>query len=245
MSVHRNLNITFINCYSTLCLEKEEWHNMIDKFITNIQSKPIGKKLWNRLIYHLDCGKKLMITTKDDYNRIIFPKTRYVNTNSVLIVIPNINYFGDIETIDKDLFEGAVISGDSDKSSKALEKFISVSNWKPTNTPITDSELDEFRGLIGKAPQTYFITFVHELIHCIRFFEGINLSTSDEEDATIYGVKNKSLVIDGYEVTENTVRKEWGKPPRISHASRDVFVADIPRTNVNRDKFSKSSFFVL
>jgi hypothetical protein len=218
---------------------------MINKFITNIQAKPIGKKLWNRLMYHLDSGKKLNITTKDDINRIIFPKTRYINSNSVMIVIPNINYFSDIETIDRELFKEINTSSVSTNSSKSLEKFISVSNWKSTNAPITNSELDVFRGLIGMSPQTYFITFAHELIHCVRFFDGINLNSEEEEHATIYGVKNKSLLIEGYEITENSIRKEWCKPPRISHGSRDLFVADLQRTNVNRDKFNKSSFLVM
>lgn len=244
MSIYNNLNVTYVDCYSALYLDKDEWHTMIDKFITNIQSKPVGKKLWNRLMYHLDGGKNLKITTKDDFSRIIFPKTRYINSNSVLIVIPNINYFTDIETIDRELFDGISLTCSPNKDN-TLEKLISVSNWKSTNSPITSSELEEFRGLISKSPQTYFITFVHELIHCIRFFEGINLSSSCEEDATIYGVQNKSLVIDGYEITENSIRKEWGKPPRISHGSNDLFVADLSRTNVNSHKFCKSSFFIL
>jgi len=218
---------------------------MIDKFITNIQTKTIGNKLWKRLIYHLDNGKKLKITTRDDYNRIIFPKTRYVNSNSVIIVIPNINYFGNIETIDRSLFEGIDFKKVCNEEINSIQKLYQVSNWNQTSSPIKDSELEKYRGLISHVPQTYFITFVHELIHCIRFFEGINLTTSEEEDATIYGIKNKSLIIDGSEVTENTMRKEWGKSPRISHNSTNEFIADIPRTNVNRHKYTKDSFMEL
>jgi hypothetical protein len=244
-SIHDNLNITFVDCYSTLCLDKDEWHTMIDKFITNIQSKPLGKKLWQRLMYHLDSGKKLWITTKDDYNRIIFPKTRYINSTNVLIVIPNINYFGNIETIDRSLFDGIDTSELKGNDRFNFEKLCLISEWKSASCALKDSEVDELRGLVSYAPQTYFITFVHELIHCVRFFEGINLTTTDEEDATIYGIKHKTLVIEGSEITENTIRKEWDKPPRISHASTSEFVADLSRTNVNRDKFSKASFMVL
>ena len=178
-------------------------------------------------------------------NRVIFPKTRYVNSNSVLIVIPCINYFEDIETIYKDIFVGIDYKYVAEKDKDTIIKLASVSNCIPVSKPIKDSEIREFQGLIGRSPQTYFITFVHELIHCVRFFEGLNLSSSLEEDATIYGIKNKTLIIDGCEITENIIRKEWNKPPRISHNSISLFVADLPRTNVNESKYNKLSFMTL
>ena len=45
MSIHSNLNVTYDECYSRLYLNESEWHEMINKFITSIQSKPFGKKL--------------------------------------------------------------------------------------------------------------------------------------------------------------------------------------------------------
>lgn len=243
MASYYNLSITYENCYSRLYLEKTEWLEMINKFITSIQTKPLGNKLWNRLIYHLNNGKKLTITTRDNMNRVIFPKTRYIDSSRVLIVIPCINYFHDIDTINKDIFTSIDTKDVSNKDS--IYKLISISNYRSISEPIKDSEITEFKGLIAESPQTYFIMFVHELIHCVRFFDGINISSSLEEDATIYGIKNKSLIIDGSEITENSIRKEWGKPPRISHGSKPLFIADLPYTNVNETKFKKSSFTIL
>jgi hypothetical protein len=97
-------------------------------------------------------------------------------------------------------------------------------------------------------PMSYFIGFTHELIHCLRHFEGFDYNISTEEANTIYGTSDGVLKYNllGKEmvITENTIRTEWELPKRISHRAYEIYCYNIHRTYDNKSKFSKSDFFV-
>lgn len=97
-------------------------------------------------------------------------------------------------------------------------------------------------------PMSHFIGFVHELIHCLRHFEGIDSNTKTEEANTIYGTSEGVLKynVSGKEITitENTIRVEWELPKRISHRAYEIYCYNICRTYENKSKFNKSSFFM-
>ena len=104
---------------------------------------------------------------------------------------------------------------------------------------------DDLKMLITEDEQTYFMMFIHELIHVLRYFENINLQTEEEEYATIYGLEGKSLYLKDHLITENTIRKEWNRPIRVSHNPINKFVADLRQTDINRELYSRDSFFKL
>jgi hypothetical protein len=89
--------------------------------------------------------------------------------------------------------------------------------------------------------QSYDIMLYHELIHTVRFFSGIHDNTDSEEYATIYGLEGKSLYIEGKMITENTIRNEWGRLPRVSHDSRDIYVQGV-RGQERNSFFTEESF---
>ena len=96
-------------------------------------------------------------------------------------------------------------------------------------------------------PMSYFIGFTHELIHCLRHFEGLDYNTQTEEANTIYGTSEGVLKYNllGKEIiiTENAIRTEWKLPKRINHKAYEIYCYNIRRTYDNRSKFSKSDFF--
>ena len=231
MSEHPNIRINFIECFSSLYLNEKEWKKMIETFFSAMQTKPLTKKLYDRMLYFLNKGYSIEIATNDD-SRVIYPKIRYITFNRVMIIIPSINYFINVESIE---------------NKNNIKKNIASTflRCEPFILPITFNELMPYKNSIYYTPQTYFIMFVHELIHAIRFFEKIHLDTQEEEDATIYGIVGKTLILDGNHITENTIRREWNKPPRISHNSEDIFICGVQHTYKNSKNFSKESFFYL
>ena len=88
-----------------------------------------------------------------------------------------------------------------------------------------------------------FIEIAHELIHTLRYFENYN----NKEENIIYGLDDGVLkyVSDKINyITENTIRKEWNLPARLSHDSKELFVYNVPFTFENKDKYNINSYFV-
>jgi hypothetical protein len=229
-----NLKFDFIS--SSLCLNKEEWTNMIYEFITKLNDNKIGYKFLNRLKYFLDRDYNLTIINKDDYSRSIYPKTKFINNKTVEILIPSVPYFTQAKTIDPKLFDNSDLI---DISKKSLNDILMISKYKELDDKIKFTDLVD--NLICYTNQSFFMTFVHELIHCLRFFENLS-SLKYEEEATIYGIKSESLVIDGEVITENRFRKEFGLYPRICHDSRDIYIYNVQSTLDNAKYFNKESF---
>lgn len=197
-----HINLAFRNIPTdVLHLEENEWKNMIKSFLAKLTLKPYGNIITKKLINFISNGYNITVANVDpEYCLTIYPKIKYIDSQNVMIVYPNVAYFTEIEVENKTI-----------------------------------------------KPMTYFIGFVHELIHCLRHFEGIDYNTQTEEANTIYGTPKGILKYNllGKEIviTENAIRNEWGLPNRISHRAYEIYCHNIYRTYDNRSKFSKSDFF--
>jgi hypothetical protein len=249
--ISRGLKIEYNEYYTSLLhLEEDEWTSMINSFFERLKSRPIGKKLYDRLKYHLDTLYTLTISSHNLRERgggIIFPSSQLYDSRNARLVMPSISYFIDIETINTDYAAtlNCSINNQGDLfDPTTLEIINKLSDCTCLKNPWEKKDLYsvEYDVLVKFVPQTYFIIFVHELIHVVRRFEGI--PRDDEEESTIYGITGKSLILDGELITENTIRREWGMPPRISHGSKDIFIEDSRKTHENKHLFSKDSFFM-
>lgn len=234
------LNYTSIS-NSFLYLEKNEWFEMIKLFCNKLAAKNVGNLLSTKLIEFVQKGYSITITNCDyPISNTIYPKIRYVNKNNVLIVIPNVPYFTSNYTVDSTLFT------DIDISNKILCHFKSISDCVPSIKINRDQESEcNFLFQIESAPP--LINFSHELIHCLRYFENQNNDYSDEEEATIYGLRNNVLMynIDSQTIymTENSIRREWKLNPRVNHDSVENFCHQVRSTYCNAEKFSKKDFY--
>ncbi len=243
---------------SYLYLDKNEWTRMIKTFCNKLAEKPVGNILGSKLVEFIENGNQIIIANNDyPISHTIFPKIRYINKQTVLIVIPSVPYFTsnytinrklleDIEDIDSDEDNQININHD-DQTSKVLTHYKNISECRPTNK-LSDKDAYEYKFLIGVEPVPPFIHFAHELVHCLRFFSKFNSEDRHEEDATIYGLKTNVLnyKINGKTIyiTENTIRREWGLNPRVNHDSVEIFCHGVNFTYPNAKMFSKKDFFI-
>jgi hypothetical protein len=194
-----NINLQFIYfATSVIHLEENEWKKMIQTNLEKINSKPIGIILLERLKVFMDSGYMITISNVDPKSdSVIYPKIKYESYKSVLIVIPNVPYFINVET--------------------------------------KDNNMERMPG---------FISLAHELIHCLRHFEGIT-SDNFEEEATIGINNNKTFFYkrNNHTITENSIRKEHNMNKRISYISEELYCYKLQRTYKNASQFSKMDFF--
>jgi hypothetical protein len=174
-----------------LLLTCDEWKDMINRHLHSINQTHLGY----RLIQCLSIGARITITNQDPITPIIYPKTRLLERDHVLVVIPATPYF--ITVLQND------------------QKY----HKQPT-----------------------IIQIIHELIHCARFLHGI-YRPSDEEQATISGIKGRSLTIDGCVLTENAFNQYYGLGCRLNHQSRSIYVLHDFTTHKHRKHFDKQSFY--
>ncbi len=241
MALFDNININYQPVYSTFVnLDSTEWTRMIKLFITKLAEKPVGRMLSDKLLNCVQQGYSITIQNHDfPTNRTVFPKIRYTGPREVLIVIPSIPYFTTIDVIESGLCD--------DVEDKFLSNLSKASAHEPVSFPI---KLDNHKFLLSKGKQTGFISLAHELIHCLRKWEGMNTEDSREEDNTIYGITGSVLTynVGGQKkvyITENAIRKEWGMQARVSHDCKEIFCMYVPSTHVNFEKFTKQSYFEL
>jgi hypothetical protein len=227
---------------------------MIKTFCDKLAVKRVGNLLSCKLVEFIEKGYTITISNNDyPLSSTIYPKIRYVNKTSVLIVIPNVPYFTSNYTVEPALFD------DIDISNKILGHFKAISECLPS-IKIKQSLESEYNFLFQTEPVPPFIHFAHELIHCLRHFEKLDINRDDEEEATIYGLKNNVLTYgtvhalqDSREeagikdepiyITENSIRREWKLNARVNHNSVENFCHEVRSTYPNAKKFSKKDFF--
>lgn len=248
MNFYNKITLNYVSINTELiCLNEEEWKMMIMVFCSELAEKKHGGVLIEKLYGWLSQGYQITITNSDFDSRYIYPKVRYLDSKSILVVIPSVPYFVDVEVINSEYLEKA-----SDEKT-SVQNLIKVANYIPANFKIENSSFVDI--IENKTIYKYFklerlypiIGFAHELIHCLRYFEGYDIDQSNEEDHTIYGIENQTLTytIDEFElyITENSIREDFGYNPRLSHNSKEVFCYQVHSTYKNADNFTKENFF--
>ena len=238
MSLSNNIKINYQPVYTSLVnLDSSEWIRMIKLFIDKLAEKPIGRMLTDKLLGYIARGYSITIQNHDfPENRTVFPKIKFTSSSTVLIVIPSIPYFTTIDTVESGLCD--------DVPDKFFSNLSDVISHKPVNHRLS---FNNYPFLLSQDKQTGFISLAHELIHCLRKWEGINTDDSEEEDNTIYGIIGSVLTYHDEQtkiyITENTIRKEWGMSPRVTHDCKELFCMYVPSTHSNSVNFNKQSFF--
>jgi hypothetical protein len=92
-------------------------------------------------------------------------------------------------------------------------------------------------GGVNSRHQPLVMFLIHELIHCVRIFRGLDRLNLNEKE-TISG----SMMIKDHIISENQFAKHFGLAQRSSHKCTDVYVYDNPKTHQNRCHFTKDSF---
>ncbi len=242
MTLFNHLKIKYTPASNSfLYLEQDEWFLMIKTFCNKLAEKKVGNQLSSKLIEFIDKGYSITISNNDyPISSTIYPKIRYVNKTSVLVVIPNVPYFTSNYTVEPSLFV------DIDMTNKTLCHFKAISECVPSIKLKKEYE-SEFQFLFQIEPVPPFIHFAHELIHCLRHFENFNTEHDHEEEATIYGLVNNVLAYNfngqTIYITENSIRKEWKLNARVNHNSVENFCHEVRFTYPNAKKFSKKDFF--
>lgn len=241
MLLSDNIEINYRPVYTNLInLSEQEWTRMVKLFIDKLAEKPIGKCLTDKLLRFIRTGYQIKIQNHDfPHNRTVFPKIRYVNHRTVLIVVPSIPYFTTIDTVESELCE--------DVDDKFFSNVSKVVSFKPAKCAL---DFDNYKYLLSQEKQTGFIGLAHELIHCLRNWEGMDSDDPEEEDNTIYGISGSVLMYNSSQydkiyITENTIRKEWGMKARVSHDSKEIFCMGDRTTYVNSHLFTKDNYFDL
>lgn len=224
-----NIILQFIDIHTDIIhLTQTEWTQMIFNFIDKLNIKKTGSLIIQKLITHINNGYQIKISNKHNNSLLIYSKIIYDSPKSVLIIIPSVPYFTEVQTIKyNELYNDS--------------ELYNIANGYPTNNKyqLINSNIKIVSELISG-----FISFAHELIHCLRYFEGIILSCSLEEDNTIYGINSCVLSYNNIPITENSIRKEWGYNCRINHNSKPIFCYGYSNTYSNSINFTKKSFFI-
>lgn len=238
MALINYIHINYQPVYSSFVnLDSDEWTQMIKLFITKLADKPIGRMLSDKLLDYIHQGYSITIQNHDfPLNRTVFPKIRYIGSRSVLIVIPSIPYFTTIDVVESGLCD--------DVQDKFFTNLLEAVSHKPVYNKLN---FDNHKFLLSKGKQTGFISLAHELIHCLRKWEGMNIDDPREEDNTIYGIVGSVLTYNNGQtkvyITENAIRKEWGMKARVTHDCKEIFCMYVPSTHSNAEKFNKQSYF--
>ena len=240
MEFYTKIDINFTPIYTDhINLSEEEWRRMIMSFCLKLAEKPVGYILINKLTEFISNGYNLKLSNYDTDSSYVYPKIKFQNSNSVLIIIPSVPYFVNVEVLTKD----AQFLSDNDNLNQVIQ-YKPAFNKLELSSYYKDKNKDAFI-ILEQLPQ--IIGFAHELIHCLRYFERLDVFNSNEEEHTIYGIDSNTLSynIDGKEVyiTENTIRKDFGFKPRMSHLSNEIYCWRLLSTYDNSSKFNKEDFF--
>lgn len=223
-----NIQYKEYTCFQT----ESEWINVIVTALRRIESTHVGSLLISELNKYVKMGYSVNIVNYAPNKSFQYPHFKYSENDQIYdntIVIPDTPYFIEVEVFNQDLIEGI-----------ECQLFDKIINCQPLDSKLDNDFCSSFS--IFKF-QPIVVTLFHELVHCLRHLNKIKLNTQLEEESTIYGITNHTLIINDLIITENTFRKEIGLGPRISHDSKDLFVYNSTRTKCeNQDKgnFSKS-----
>lgn len=210
---------------------EEPWKKKISEALDKIKSTPTGELLINTINHEMKEGNGVVtIKSQEKYGaRYPYPKmTYYGGKNDIEVIIPDQPYNSLVKVIDKDLLD---VSDTNNNHSISFKYLGHICNLMPVpqhiaGNDIIKKEKDEHKDVVNslcyEQKQPYEIILAHELIHAIRLIKD-NDDEKLEEEATIFGVKNKTLIVDTKMITENVIRKELGYPLRINHCGRIIY----------------------
>jgi hypothetical protein len=244
MEFYSKLNIDNYTYIPTehIHLTEEKWKLMIMTFCIRLAEKSTGKILIDKLTEFINNGYDIKVANYDSeiQSSYIYPKIIYKSPKNVLIIIPSVPYFVETYVLVK--------SKQKYCNDYRLNK---VFNYFPANellssyTSYNDNENQINWIKLNKIPQ--IIGFAHELIHCLRHFEKFDINHPNEEEHTIYGIGSNTLsyCIGNQKVyiTENSIRKNFGFKPRISHYSKEFYCWGVSSTYENSNKITQLDFF--
>ena len=202
------MNIKIIYYSNINYLTKNEWIKLIVFYITTIKNTPTGNILLKEIEKFINQGNEVIIqnylTSKSfQYPSFIIDKNKYI------ICIPDTPYFIKVPVLNYELIEGFKVHQDI--------KYIIK------NIPLNAKLDTEFINSFSKYQfQPIVVVLFHELVHCLRALNNINSNT--EEESTIYGIKNDTLIYNNLLITENRFRKDLKLSPRLSHGSQFYYV---------------------
>lgn len=243
MELYSRLKFEFTEFHTDhIHLSEEEWKMMIMVFCLELAEKPVGGLLIEKLTEFINNRYNIKIANYDTElkSSYVYPKIRFQGHKSVLIIIPSVPYFVKVEV----LTEGSYFFPDNYNLNQVLQykpakkKLESSCTYKDNKKQVDWIKLEQLPKIIG---------FSHELVHCLRHFEGLDTNNSNEEEHTIYGIGSKTLSYDingrTIYITENTIRKNFGLKPRMSHSSSEIYCWRLQSTYSNSGKFTKEDFF--
>lgn len=147
--------LQFVNIATDLLhLDESEWSQMIFNFVDKLNSKTIGSLIIQKLIRYINNGYQIKISNNHNYSPIIYSKIVYETPRSVLIIIPSVPYFTEVQTIKNKIYNDTNLYN------------IAIGNPIDNKYELINPDIKiEFELISG------FISFTHELIHCLRHFE--------------------------------------------------------------------------
>ena len=225
-----------------LQLNEKEWYEMIKLFCVKLADKPIGNIIISKLDEFISNDYNIIISNYDSESVYIHPKVKYIDKKLIIIIIPSLPYFVNVEIIDINIFNNI-----NSYVSNEYYNFLRVNNYETSTIPLDTIERTLNNNTYKWLQMPQFIAFAHELIHVLRYFEGFNIRHVNEEANVIYGLESNVLtytIMDiEYKITENMVRKDFNLRPRVSHDSKEIYCYSNYETYVNHDKFSKEDFY--
>lgn len=202
---------------------EKEWIDNIKKNINIIKSCPTGAILMEKISQCNRQGCNISINAVPKYRSCYnYPKiTFYGGKDDICVIIPVEPYHSNVFTIAPNMLD----SIDSNNICIDYLKFVSknedICEKVINDETFKNSFYNVKKDFCMKEYQEPYIILAHELVHALRFALD-KYDKKCEEEATIFGIKNKTLYVDGYKITENQIRLELGLNMRIDHDGRII-----------------------
>jgi len=185
-------------------LNDEAWKKMIFSFIENLKSRPNGLLIINSLQKFLD----------NRIDSLVFSNIKNIGNEDNYIYVPSKNLIYKIPCLIEPLLQSTM---DTEEMVSIQIMSKNIFEYKESNFVFSPKYMTELEELIEFKDEDIFSFFVNQIIKVLRFYEKIKLKEDILENAAIiYGINGLSLKINNNLITENVIRKEWNKLPRIS-----------------------------
>ena len=178
-------------------------------------------------------NNNVTIVSKQKYfTNVRYPKITYYNGKSdINVIIPETEYKALVTVIDYEILPKYLIEDQNIviKYLAGISNNIDVTKDTIVSTDIktkNENYNDILKIFTYQQFQPLELILAHELVHSLRLLLDSNLDSNLddlEEQATIFGVTNYTLNINGVRITENSIRKDLGYPMRVNHEANVSF----------------------